>query len=148
MLLPRRNNEVKFVQAHGKTLNVKRIKDGTYYARVRGQEEARLGTEEQITEDVDYFMEHGSLPATEGLGGSMRRSIPRIGTKVRFEPNAASLMLYTHHPDKGETGRVTTVSVGSRRIHYMPGPGGGLLYVRWDKSDQILGVSLLDVERV
>ena len=150
-MLPRRNGEVTSIDAHGHTLNVKRIKGDVFYARIRGTERARWGNAEEISEDIKYFRETGALPREkEGFQGikTDKRTIPRPGVKVRFEPTAASLALYSKHPPVGDVGRVVQIPVGRRKAHYLPGPGGGLLYVRWEKLGGALGVSLLDVERL
>lgn len=71
-----------------------------------------------------------------------RRGVPRVGTRVRFDPDPVSLAMYSHPPRTGEEGTVSTVAGVSGP--YMPGPGGGLLYVDWDES-AFQGVSLWDV---
>lgn len=68
----------------------------------------------------------------------------REGTRVRFVPSSASLALYGQHPQVGEDGTVRPVSLGSRRATSLRGPGGGLLYVDWDRS-AFQGVSPLDL---
>ncbi len=71
----------------------------------------------------------------------------RVGTKVKFSPNAASLMLYSRHPAVGAVGEVTTVSFGGGvRKSYLPGPGGGLLYVSWSDIG-VCGIGAGDVEK-
>lgn len=76
-----------------------------------------------------------------------RRTGPTEGTRVRFVANPASLALYTRPPKIGSTGSVTSVPLGGgRRSTYMPGPGGGLVYVRWD-SGEVMGVSQSDLVR-
>lgn len=69
----------------------------------------------------------------------------REGERVEFRPIAASLRLYTKPPAIGEAGTVTPVSFGAgRKLAYIPGPGGGLVYVEWDSSG-FMGVSPIDV---
>jgi len=87
-------------------------------------------------------MPDGTLP--RGLGEVSARS--RQGTRVRFNPSPGSLVLYTHHPEPGEEGSVTTMPGFGKRT-YLPGPGGGLLYVKWDQAGTI-GVSPKDVDKV
>lgn len=71
---------------------------------------------------------------------------PKEGTRVVFRPSGASLALYSHPPQVGEAGVVTAVNLGGgKRRTFMPGPGGGLLYVKWDHSHMSNGVSLSDV---
>lgn len=71
----------------------------------------------------------------------------RVGTRVRFAPNPASITLYSNPPSVGEEGEVTTVAhIGGRRS-FMPGPGGGLLYIKWDRTGH-QGVSPRDIEVV
>lgn len=74
---------------------------------------------------------------------------PRVGTRVRFNPNPAALGLYTKGtaPRRGTVGTVTTVSLGSCRSNHMPGPRGGLVYVDWDDYG-FAGVFLVDLEKV
>jgi hypothetical protein len=71
---------------------------------------------------------------------------PRVGTRVRFAPNPASLQLYSDPPAEGEEGEVTTVAGPRGQMSFMRGPGGGLVYVDWDDHGP-MGVSLLDIER-
>lgn len=73
----------------------------------------------------------------------------REGTRVRFEPIPASYALYSSPPARGATGSVTTVSFGGgggRRTH-LPGPGGGLVYVKWDDGS-FQGVSSIDLVKL
>jgi hypothetical protein len=76
---------------------------------------------------------------------------PREGTRVRFAPNPASYRLYSTPPPLGDEGRVTTTLVptgrGMARRTYMRGPGGGLVYVNWNRVG-VMGVALQDIERV
>jgi hypothetical protein len=53
------------------------------------------------------------------------------GTPVRFVPTMASLALYSLAPAVCDVGTVTTVPLPGGRRTYLPGPGGGLLYVQW-----------------
>lgn len=76
------------------------------------------------------------------------RRCPPEGMRVRFEPNPVSLLLYTNPPRKGATGTVFSVPFGGGvRRTCMPGPGGGLVYVKWDDHPQ-MGVSPIDIERL
>lgn len=68
----------------------------------------------------------------------------REGTRVRFEATPASLALYSSPPKRFAEGTVTSVSVGGSKRTSLPGPGGGLLYVRWDDGS-FQGVSPLDL---
>jgi hypothetical protein len=71
----------------------------------------------------------------------------RVGTKVRFNPNPVSFGLYSHPPIVGDVGKVTSVPFGGGvRKSFLAGPGGGLLYVAWEKSG-VQGVSAIDAER-
>jgi hypothetical protein len=83
----------------------------------------------------------GGLRGLDGVSKGTRQ-----GTRVRFNANPGSLVLYSHHPEIGEEGTVGTMPGFGKRT-YLPGPGGGLLYVDWDQSGMI-GVSPNDVERV
>jgi len=79
-----------------------------------------------------------------GLDGVSPRT--RQGTRVVFNPSPGSLVLYRLHPEPGEEGSVTTMP-GFGKHTYLPGPGGGLLYVNWDEAGTI-GVSPNDVDKV
>lgn len=47
----------------GEELVVKRVKPGSWFARIRGTTgHARWGSKEQIREDISYFYENCSLP--------------------------------------------------------------------------------------
>jgi hypothetical protein len=74
-----------------------------------------------------------------------RPRIPRVGAHVRFNPNPASLRLYSKPPPRGATGHVIEMYLFGRFRRYMPGPGGGLLYVEWE-GGEVQGVALQDVE--
>jgi hypothetical protein len=71
----------------------------------------------------------------------------RVGTKVRFNPTPASHALYSRCPSGFVLGEVTTVPFGGGvRKSFLPGPGGGLVYVNWSDIG-VCGVSAFDVER-
>jgi hypothetical protein len=72
------------------------------------------------------------------------RSVPKPGTRVIFNPNPASFRLYEKPPRPGARGTVTTVPLGTRRTHYLRGPGGGLVYVYWGDG-HVQGVALQDL---
>jgi hypothetical protein len=67
----------------------------------------------------------------------------RLGTRVRFIGHSFG---YSNPPEKGEEGIVTYMP-GYKPKTYLPGPGGGLLYVKWDNLG-VMGVSPNDVESV
>ena len=72
-------------------------------------------------------------PKTPARSGRVNPLLTREGTVVRFEPNAASALLYSHAPPAGTLGTTVSLSVpGAGRKVYIPGPGGGLVYVGWD----------------
>jgi hypothetical protein len=100
----------------------------------------------EIVERAGFGPRRGGLGAASGEALRFnKRSGPREGTRVRFVANPASLMLYTRPPRIGSTGLVTSVPLGGgRRSTYMPGPGGGLVYVRWDDGST-MGVSSNDL---
>lgn len=78
---------------------------------------------------------------------SISRACPREGLRVVFNANPASRALYGYRvPRNGEGGRVTTVPVPGGRKTCMRGPGGGLVYVKWD-SGFTTGVSSIDLDR-
>jgi len=61
---------------------------------------------------------------------------PKAGGRVTFNPNPAAAMFYTHarDPQPGEKGTITTVPIPGGRRTCLPGPRGGLIYVKWDES--------------
>lgn len=70
------------------------------------------------------------------------------GTRVVFEPTPASRALYGYAvPAAGTLGTVTPVAFGLGSRTSLPGPGGGLVYVRWDDG-LFCGVSRLDLRRL
>lgn len=71
----------------------------------------------------------------------------REGTRVFFEPTPVSYALYSKPPRRGMAGTVTSVSFGGSRRTYLPGPGGGLVYVKWDDGS-FQGVSSLDLVKL
>lgn len=76
------------------------------------------------------------------------RGIPlkqRAGTRVVIQANPASRMMYRRLPPDGTAGTVTPVALPGGRATYMPGPGGGLVYVQWDDGT-FMGVSPIDLE--
>lgn len=80
----------------------------------------------------------------------MAKKSPRswpVGKRVRFKPNAVSLAMYSAAPAPGTMGKVVAVSLGSKKATYLPGPGGGLVYVDWDTIG-VMGVSPIDLEPV
>jgi hypothetical protein len=93
---------------------------------------------------LDPDIDDNWLKATDtGFSGVSPRT--RQGTRVRFNAHPGSLVLYSRHPEIGEEGSVGTMPGFGKRT-YLPGPGGGLLYVNWDDSGMI-GVSPNDVEK-
>jgi hypothetical protein len=54
---------------------------------------------------------------------------------------------YPTLPKRGEKGTVTSIPLGGRRGTCMKGPGGGLVYVKWDRGG-FAGVSSFDIDRV
>ena len=63
-----------------------------------------------------------------------------------YAPNPVSHLMYTDPPPVGDVGVVVAMP-GFPERHYLPGPGGGLLYVRWATCGT-RGVAPQDVERV
>jgi len=102
----------------------------------------------QVDDDerAAYEAAHAKLEDTRELEG-MATLRTKVGTRVRFTPNAASHPLYSNPPEVGEEGEVTTVPMPGGRRSSLKGPGGGLLYVKWDNLGT-MGVSPRDVEVV
>lgn len=72
------------------------------------------------------------------------RRPPAVGTRVEFCPGPASFVLYGNPPPSGRAGTVVKMPGMPGVGQYLKGPGGGLLYVRWDGFGT-MGVSLFDV---
>lgn len=69
------------------------------------------------------------------------------GLRVVFTPNPASLVLYSYAvPPRGTRGTVTSIPTAGGMRTFLPGPGVGLVYVRWDHDDSICGVSAHDLK--
>ena len=63
-----------------------------------------------------------------------------------FSPNPDSRALYSYRvPDPGARGTVTAVRTAGGRRTYLHGPGGGLVYVRWDRDGLVCGASMRDL---
>jgi len=62
-----------------------------------------------------------------------------------FIPNPASLTLYSHGAP-GTRGTVTSIPTADGMRTFLLGPGGGLVYVRWDHDFSICGVSAYDLK--
>lgn len=73
------------------------------------------------------------------------RSYPE-GLRVVFAPHPVSAALYAAAPSYGSTGTVQPVALPGGKRTFFPGPGGGLLYVKWD-GYFTMGVSPRDVYR-
>lgn len=82
-----------------------------------------------------------------GLGAIPLRPCPREGTRVVFSTTPAARMLYSGAPDNGTQGSVVSIPLGGRRATCMGGPGGGLVYVRFDDGNT-MGVSSYHLDRV
>jgi hypothetical protein len=79
---------------------------------------------------------------------AVSHSIPQPGSRVKFDPNPASLLLYSGKvPRKGEEGTVVKIPLGGGSSHYMKGPGGGLVYVNWDTLGT-MGVAPQDIVKM
>lgn len=91
-------------------------------------------------------VDRGTAVVRRGLTdeGKLAPSLRREGTRVTFDPTPASHALYSRCPPVGAVGTVTTVPFGSTRRTFLPGPGGGLVYVNWDGYG-FQGVSALDI---
>ncbi len=69
------------------------------------------------------------------------------GLRVVFSPNPASLALYSYRvPERGAHGTVTAVRTAGGVRTYLDGPGGGLVYVRWDGHGLVCGISMRDLK--
>jgi hypothetical protein len=69
------------------------------------------------------------------------------GLRVVFSPNPVSRALYSYRvPVTGARGTVTAVRTAGGVRTYLDGPGGGLVYVRWDPDGLVCGVSMRDLK--
>ncbi len=69
------------------------------------------------------------------------------GLRVVFSPNPASRVLYSYRvPEPGARGTVTAAWTAGRLRTYLVGPGGPLVYVRWDGGGLVCCVSMRDLK--
>ena len=68
------------------------------------------------------------------------------GTRVVVKANPASRALYSGLPEDGSEGEVSAVSFGSTKRTFLPGPGGGMVYVKFDNGE-FMGVSPKDLDK-
>lgn len=66
---------------------------------------------------------------------------PRAGTRVTFTGTPAAVAFYrsapppyNRSPEPGESGTVTAIAGFKGQMTCMPGPGGGMVYVDWDRA--------------
>lgn len=52
-------------QSEGKTLRVKKLRPGSFFAIVEGEQTGRFGDSAQIVEDIQHFVINGALPRTK-----------------------------------------------------------------------------------
>jgi len=72
---------------------------------------------------------------------------PRVGTRVVFDPTPGAMQFYSPtHVRPGLLGTVTTVAGPGGQMKHMPGPRGGLVYVKWDNG-AFEGVFLPDIAK-
>ena len=69
-----------------------------------------------------------------------------VGTRVVVNANPASRALYDHLPPDGSEGSVQAVAMPGGKKTYLPGPGGGLLYVSFDNGE-FMGVAPIDLDK-
>lgn len=79
---------------------------------------------------------------TIGNPGGVDPRLRREGTVVEFDGYGAG---YSRAPAVGERGKVTTVPVPGGRSTSMRGPGGGLIYVDWDRIG-VTGIAPQDLK--
>jgi hypothetical protein len=69
------------------------------------------------------------------------------GLRVVFRPNPVSRVLYgSAVPASGTRGSVTSIPTAGGIRTWIHGPGGGLVYVRWDHDGSVCGVSPHDLK--
>lgn len=69
------------------------------------------------------------------------------GLRVVFSPNPVSLALYSHRvPEAGARGSVTAAHTAGGLRTYLDGPGGGLVFVEWDRDGLVCAVSMRDLK--
>ena len=67
------------------------------------------------------------------------------GLRVVFSPTPVSRLRYFRAPEPGTGGTVTAARVDGELRTFLSGPGGGLVYVKWDRGGLVCGVSLRDL---
>ena len=69
------------------------------------------------------------------------------GLRVVFSPNPVSLALYSYRvPEAGARGSVTAAHTAGGPRTYLDGPGGGLIFVKWDGDGLVCAVSMRDLK--
>ena len=80
-------------------------------------------------------------------GWKLMKAVTRrtpVGTRIVVQANPVSRVMYAYLPPNGTAGTVTTVSLGAGQRSFLPGPGGGLLYVKFDDG-HFQGISPTDL---
>lgn len=69
------------------------------------------------------------------------------GLRVVFDPAAGSQDQYAHPvPDVGAHGTIAAERTPQGPRTYLDGPGGGLVFVRWDADGRVCAVTLRDLK--
>jgi len=69
------------------------------------------------------------------------------GLRVVFSSNQVSLALYPYRvPEPGARGSVTAAPTAGGLRTYLDGPGGGLVFVEWDRDGLVCAVSMRDLK--
>jgi hypothetical protein len=69
------------------------------------------------------------------------------GLRVVFSPDPLSLALYSYRvPEAGTRGTVATAHTAGGLRTYFDGPGGGLVFVKWDADSLVCAVSMRDLK--
>ena len=124
------------------------IRDHELFAQIAGLPEARAvyadhpAAAKALAEGSDHMVPVRLARDPQDALTEANKSL-RVGTRVVFVGSRAG---YSNAPEVGEQGTVTTMPGFGART-YLPGPGGGLLYVDWDELG-VSGIAPQDLEKV
>ena len=124
------------------------IRDHELFAQIAGLPEARAvyadhpAAAKALAEGSDHMVPVRLARDPQDALTEANKSL-RVGTRVVFVGSRAG---YSNAPEVGEQGTVTTMPGFGNRT-YLPGPGGGLLYVDWDELG-VSGIAPQDLEKV
>ena len=140
-----------FAQARADIFDHLRAEDWTVQDTIEGRKRWAMNKTELVAfrraTHPQCLEATAKLLASKGLKvAAVKLHIP-AGTRVVVDANPVSRMLYSGGLSaNGTEGTVTPVSFGGMKRTFMPGPGGGMVYVKFDDGS-FMGVSTLDLNK-